>query len=110
MRNLHDLKSFHENALNEWSATAIIMKEALKDEPDTRKTFVEVVLALSDMAGKDAKKRQNLLKAGHVVLHGLADGKSAKALVTISYNNRTETATIRLRKFESQWYLEQFDI
>ena len=78
MRNLHDLKSFHENALNEWNATALIIKEAMKDEPDTRKTFVEVVLALSDMAGKDAKKRQNLLKAGHVVLHGLADGKWPK--------------------------------
>ena len=78
MRNLHDLKSFHENALNEWNATALIMKEAMKDEPDTRKTFVEVFLALSDMAGTDANKRKNLLKAGHVVLHGLADGKWPK--------------------------------
>ena len=75
MRNLHELKSFHENALNEWNATALIMKEALKDEPDTRKTFIEVVLALSDMAGKDANKRKNLLKAGNIVLHGMTDGK-----------------------------------
>lgn len=239
MKNLHDLKSFHENALNEWNATALIMKEALKDEPDTRKTFVEVVLALSDMAGKDAKKRQNVIKAGHIVLHSMSDGKlpktpplppelkkpekkkkagrvllfllvlflctgafaggfllntpnmlanlpgqltkaiptsspeqviqqlmaaiirndksavialyhpeqrkdlnsyqidfvddfqryannaanpitskiesvqeeaTAKALVTISYNNRAETVTVRLRKFEHQWYLESFDI
>ena len=78
MRNLHELKSFHENALNEWNATALIMKEALKDEPDARKIFVEVVLALSDMAGKDAIKRQNILKAGNIVLHGMTDGKWPK--------------------------------
>lgn len=78
MRNLHELKSFHENALNEWNATALIMKEALKDEPDARKTFVEVVLALSDMAGKDAAKRKNIIKAGHIVLHSMADGKLPK--------------------------------
>lgn len=64
--------------MNEWNATALIMKEALKDEPDARKTFVEVVLALSDMAGKDAIKRQNILKAGNIVLHGMTDGKWPK--------------------------------
>ena len=78
MRNLHDLKSFHENALNEWNATALIMKEAMQGEPDTRKAFVEVMLALSEMAGTDAQKRRNLLKAGDIVLHGLADGKWPK--------------------------------
>ncbi len=78
MRNLHDLKSFHENALNEWNSTALIMKEALKDGPDTRKTFVEVVLVLSDMAGKDAIKRQNIIKAGQVILHSMSDRTSPK--------------------------------
>lgn len=74
MRNLHELKSFHENALSEWNATALIMKEAMKGETDTRKTFVEVVVALSDMAGKDVTKRKNLIKAGYIVLHSMADG------------------------------------
>ena len=75
MKNLHDLKSFHENALNEWNATALIMKEAMKGETDTRKTFMEVVIALSDMAGKDINKRRNLIKAGHIVLHSMSEGK-----------------------------------
>ena len=78
MRNLHDLKSFHENALNEWNATALIMKEAMKDEKDTRQAFVEIVLALADMAKQDAKKRQNIVKAGGVLLHALSDGKWPK--------------------------------
>lgn len=77
MRNLHDLKSFHENALNEWNATALIMKEAMQGEPDTRTAFVEVLLALSDLAGKDANKRTHLLKAGNIVLHGMTDGKTS---------------------------------
>ena len=75
MKNLHDLKSFHENALNEWNATALIMKEAIHGEKEASQAFVEVVLALSDMAGTDAKKRQNIVKAGGVLLHALSAGK-----------------------------------
>lgn len=43
-------------------------------------------------------------------IENVQEDSTAKALVTVSYNDRTETATVRLRKFESQWYLEQFDI
>lgn len=75
MKPLHELKSFHEHALNEWNATALIMKEAMKDEKDTRQAFVEIVMELSDIAGKDAKKRQNIVKAGSILLHALAEGK-----------------------------------
>lgn len=78
MRNLHELKSFHERALDEWNATALIMKEAMKDEKDTRQAFVETVLALTDIAGQDARKRQNIVKAGGILLHALSDGKWPK--------------------------------
>lgn len=43
-------------------------------------------------------------------VESVQENATAKALVTISYSDRAETATVRLSKFENQWYLIQFDI
>lgn len=78
MKNIQTLKSFHERALDEWNSAALVMKEAISGEKDTHRAFVEILLTLADMAGKDKQKRQNLLRAGDVILHSIAADSTPK--------------------------------
>ena len=66
--NLYKLKSFHESALDQWNSIAIVLAEASNTvEADKRQTaFIQAVMELTNIAGTDQSRRQNILKGANV--------------------------------------------
>ena len=73
MRKLQDYKSYKENILDEWNATALFLQEVLREETAAARprAFVQSVMSFTIMAGANAPRRANLLKAGELVLSSL---------------------------------------
>ena len=73
MRKIQDYKSYKENILDEWNATALFLQEVLREESAAARprAFVQSVMSFTIMAGANAPRRANLLKAGELVLSSL---------------------------------------
>ena len=71
--NIHQLKSFHENSLDQWNSIAIVLKEAFNTAPQDQRAqqFLQAVMALLDIAGTNQTRRDNIVKGANVVLQGL---------------------------------------
>lgn len=76
MMNLHQFKSYHERALDQWNSTAMIIVEAMNTTPKPQRPqmFISIILALSDVAGANQARRNNITKGAEVILNSLLDG------------------------------------
>ena len=86
--NLTPLTSFHERTLDEWNSTAKVLLEATKTVAPAKRlqTFMQTVIELSEVAGKNLPRRHNLVKAGEVVLHGIFYVKDERSEPTPKQN------------------------
>lgn len=81
--NIHHIKSYHERSLDEWNSTAIVISEAVNTAPTSQRSqaFMQVVLTLADIAGKNQARRENITRGAAVIFNSLIDGSNVPQIV-----------------------------